>query len=377
MFGLYNQFFGIPMKNQEKVFLYFVLCVFFVIQQLMPGLVPVRAVLLRNDTFETNLGDWQLGSGDSFGRDCTRAHGGSCSALTDAIDDGMGGYILYIYTDFAACSGLTSYWLSIWAYKEMATDWQDFYIEWWDSTSKKGQSDIPTDYTSSTGWFEITWSDDSPESATRYRIFLWMHHPSLDWTLTIDDAQFSDTAFFPRHDTFEAVLEDWQLTTGDSFVRDNTRAHGGTWSALADAKDTFYFQIILATGTAACLGSTPYWLSIWAYKEQIIGWQVIRIEWWDSTSKIGQSDIPTDYTSSTGWFEITWSGTSPASATRYRILVWMWDDSLDWTLTIDDAQFSDIALFPEFTASIALVFSVVAIGVPAVLFLRQKKQKKL
>ncbi|MFX0092681.1 MAG: hypothetical protein ACFFBD_13040, partial [Candidatus Hodarchaeota archaeon] len=91
----------------------------------------------------------------------------------------------------------------------------------------------------------------------------------------------------------------------------------------------------------------------------------------------GISEIPTDYTSFTGWFEITWTGTSPASATRYRIWLSMFDFDSDWTLTIDDAQFSDLALFPEFTGSIALVFSVVTLGVPAVLILQQKKQKKV
>ncbi|MFX0091634.1 MAG: hypothetical protein ACFFBD_07710, partial [Candidatus Hodarchaeota archaeon] len=294
------------------------LCTFFVGQQLMPDVVPVQATLLRNDTFETpGLGDWQLIYGDSFVRDNTRAHGGSWSAVANAED--VGAFQSTIQTDYAACSGSTQYWLSIWAYKAVVTDITSFGIWWYAGTSFIGISEIPTDYTSSTAWFEITWTGTSPASANRYRIGLDVEDMSSDFSWTIDDAQFSDTAFFPRHDEFEAVLGDWQLSVGDSFVRDNTRAHGGTWSAVADAEYVSFFQISIATGFAECVDSTPYWLSIWVYKEQTTEWEVIWIEWWDSTSKLGQSEIPMDYTSSTGWFEITWTGTSPASATRYRI----------------------------------------------------------
>ncbi len=155
------------------------------------------STLLRNDTFEVDLNDWSLVSGDSLTRVNTNAANGSWSAEINAEDIGGGDYRCYISTDYINCAAETAYYISVWAYKTVVLGpWAHIGVSWFNETAGLGFVNLG-DYRSNTGWFEMTETATSPATTTKLRlaIFFVDGPGGSDFTMNVDDVRLSDVAF--------------------------------------------------------------------------------------------------------------------------------------------------------------------------------------
>ncbi len=179
-----------------------------------------------------------------------------------------------------------------------------------------------------------------------------------------------------RQDTFETDLNDWAILDADTLARNDTISHGGAWSAYADAEEyaAGSWRVYVWTDYASCSENTPYYASVWVYKVVAVNVMAhITINFWNDTHWVGDSNSA-EYLANTGWFEMTVSTTSPATTTRYRVIVYVHDSTKDFTINFDDVQFADEPI-PEFMAPSLLIYMSFLAILPIVMSYKRKSRK--
>lgn len=178
-----------------------------------------------------------------------------------------------------------------------------------------------------------------------------------------------------RHDTFESDLSDWAIFEADSLIRINTNSHGGSWSVYSNAYEysTGSYRVYLQTDVIAGItGDTQYYASVWIYKNIAVNFMShLTINWWEGSSPIGDSNSA-EYLANTGWFEMTISATSPSNADGYKLIIYIHDNSQDFEINFDDAQFAD-EVIPEFIVPISFILMTFLAVIPIGIILKKRK----
>ncbi len=79
----------------------------------------------------------------------------------------------------------------------------------------------------------------------------------------------------------------WSLK-GAAFIITSTQVYSGTWAASLHRTEGLASEIYISQDVEGIVGDAPYALSGWAYNDRESDWVALRIEWWDSSGKIGE-----------------------------------------------------------------------------------------
>lgn len=92
-----------------------------------------------------------------------------------------------------------------------------------------------------------------------------------------------------QNPSFEQGTAPWLSgPSGATFIITSTQVYSGTWAASLHRTEGLASEIYICQDVEGIVGYAPYTLSGWAYNDRESDWVALRIEWWDSSGKIGE-----------------------------------------------------------------------------------------
>lgn len=92
-----------------------------------------------------------------------------------------------------------------------------------------------------------------------------------------------------QNPSFEQGTAPWLSgPSGATFIITSTQVYSGTWGASLHRTEGLASEIYISQDVEGIVGDARYTLSGWAYNDRESDWVALRIEWWDSSGKIGE-----------------------------------------------------------------------------------------